>query len=563
MQSSLLDRMFPPSSPLLPQHDHDRGSSRFPSSSPSPSATAFHPSPGLRSTILRPVPVSASLDHQFDPLQPIDRTAKSLQRTIQSLLDAQSEGLLAGLASSNGQDDISSNGSLTPTPTMSSTTTSRKPTIIPIRQPPQKKISLRGARRGLTRSMHEFAALKEAEERILDRQAQEREDAIISAGAFTNKREGIEAEITSISSENGAQSARHIRAEATQLETQIQELENTLFETKARHRHLIDEAQQLESSVQSKLSSYNASLHLLDKDIKTFLARPPVAQSSSTIMREPIDRGSGTQSFYALNPKRRTLEMATEHWREEREDLMRRIKAVESEKTALEDGGQVWRKVVTEIQIFEKDLKAQMQLFSTASITQQKRDSMMTTLLNSMDQIMEFLEQNLQDAEAKDWKLLICCIGAELEAFREGREILIDTSGFRNREARQAEDHDRLLDVESEAASTTSTAAKALTNAFFPQSDFEPSLDENAPAIDYGNENGNGTGSTILSISKKNDEQEGNAPLLPDGARTAANSALEEVPAAASSSARALRSSSSSSASENDDPGPDFLISHT
>ena len=36
------------------------------------------------------------------------------------------------------------------------------------------------------------------------------------------------------------------------------------------------------------------------------------------------------------------------------------------------------------------------------------------------------LESKFKLAEARDWKLLVCCIGAELEAFREGKTILED-----------------------------------------------------------------------------------------------------------------------------------------
>lgn len=174
MQSSLIDRIFPPSSPLLPQHNHRE--SRSPSSSASySSAKTPRSPPALGSSILRPAPFSVSLTHHSDPLLPLNRATKSLQRTIQSLLDAQSEGLLAGISSSNDQDNVSSNGSLTPTPTMSSTTTSCKLETVPVRQPLAKEISLRAARCGLSRSMYDFAARKHEEERIINQQILQRE----------------------------------------------------------------------------------------------------------------------------------------------------------------------------------------------------------------------------------------------------------------------------------------------------------------------------------------------------------------------------------------------------
>ncbi len=396
--------------------------------------------------------------------------------------------------------------------------------------------------------MHDFAALKQEEERILETQVQEREDALKRVEAFMSKREGIQSEINSITSETGAQSAGHLRAEANELDTQIRELENRLFEMKARHRHLTDEAQQLENSVQSKLSSYNASFDLLDKDIKRFLARPPIVQASTGIARNPVEGSGGSaESFYALTPKRRTLQMANDHWRDEREDLRRRKEAIEWEKTALQDGGRVWREVVTEIQTFEKDLKGQMQKLSMGPVSQQERDEGMTAVLNSMDKTMEFLERHLQEAEEKHWKLLICCMGAELEAFREGREILIDASGLRDTHVEQEAEQNGSL----EEGDTSAAAPESPDEAFLPLAKADADT-EGDSTLDYGY----GTGSTVLS--RPNPDQKG------DGKRTSS----ELLPDLATARTRTgtgtgIDSRSSESELEDDDPGPDFLISHT
>lgn len=163
---------------------------------------------------------------------------------------------------------------------------------------------------------------------------------------------------------------------------------------KARHKHLMDQVQQFESSVQSKLSSYNASLDLIDKDIKFFLARPPISQPSSATTLLSTNGASSPETFYSLHPKRRTLSLASEQWRAEREAL------------------------------------AQMQKLSHDSITQHERDEGMMDVLSSMDKTMQLLERRLQEADEKDWKLSLCCMGAEFEAFREGREMLLEASGL-------------------------------------------------------------------------------------------------------------------------------------
>jgi len=405
--------------------------------------------------------------------------------------------------------------------------------------------------------MREFAALKEEEDGYIRVQVQEREDALSRVEAFMSKRDGIESEITVISSESSAQSVGHLRAEAERLDIQIRELENRLFEMKARHRHLIDEAQQVENSVESKLSSYNASLELLDKEIKQFLARPPISHPGSGIAPDPANGTLDTGSFYVLTPKRRTLQMANDHWREEREELNRRRKDMGRERRALEDGGRVWRKVMNEVQTFEKDLKAQMQKLFISSTSQQQRDEGMTTLLSKMDKTMGFLESRLQEAEEKDWKLLICCIGAELEAFREGKEMLTDVSGLGHLNA-QGKQEDGLIADGDNATVVSPAPVDFLTDTLLRHPEASP--DEEATThhdYEYG------TGSAILNKARSTRDtsvngQDRNDELLPERAReergTSAGTATGTPP---------LFTDSRSSESENDDPGPDFLISHT
>jgi chromosome segregation ATPase len=378
--------------------------------------------------------------------------------------------------------------------------------------------------------MQDFSALKQEEERILDAEIQERDDALHHVEAFSAKREGLLSEITSITSQTGARSADRLQIEANELDTQIQELENRLFEMKARHRHLLDEAQQLENSVQSMLSSYNASLELLDKDIRRFLTRPPIVQPSSGAVRQPVSASVGAdESFYGLNPKRRTLEMASEHWREERESLERRKEAIRRERTALEDGGRVWRQAVAEIGTLEQNLRGQMQKLLMGSMLQQERDEGMAAVLGSMEKTMEVLERRLQEAEEKDWRLLICCIGAELEGLREGREILLEaSSGLR--EDPHTQNKNGLPEGREDPSDLALTP---------PSEDFlrQPTVSaEEDATLDHGTER------PIVSSEPVGDGQERNNKLPPSRARTGSDSRSE---------------------SEDDDPGPDFLISHT
>lgn len=351
-----------------------------------------------------------------DPLLYLERRAKQLQQDVQKYLDAQSEGLLAGL-SGGTTDDTSSNDSRTPTPSSTSFTPPRA-IPVPVRQPPRRKIGLRGARRGLTTSIHELYRLKEEEDGVLASQLREREEALKSVEGFQHKRSGLEKEIAGIQNLEENQRIQELKSEARNIESEIEELETRLLELKSKHRYLVGEGSQLENSVQSKLSSYNAALSILNSEERRFLKRPPT--------HIPLT-GKADSSFLALSADRRTLSMAKEQWQDEHDSIKRRQAGVQLERDALRDGGRVWEEVVDEITAFEKSLRQEMQRLSNGSEHGQSTpESRLRDVVSEMDRTTGHIEQKLFLAEEQDWKLLVVAIGAELEAFKEGRNILQD-----------------------------------------------------------------------------------------------------------------------------------------
>ncbi|KAA6407512.1 MAG: hypothetical protein FRX48_08755 [Lasallia pustulata] len=56
----------------------------------------------------------------------------------------------------------------------------------------------------------------------------------------------------------------------------------------------------------------------------------------------------------------------------------------------------------------------------------------MRAVLELMDRAIGALEERVRLARTRGWKLLVCAVGAELEAFRQGREVLraaLDAAG--------------------------------------------------------------------------------------------------------------------------------------
>ena len=453
---------------------------------------------------LKPAPLSASIVHHTDPFLPIDRAAKALERNIQAFLDAQSEGLSAGLGS-GAQDDFSSNGSLTPTPSTSTPHSLARPKIIPVRQPQKKRISLTGARKGLAKSMKEFVLVKQEEIKVLNEEETRREQALRSVDLFETKRAGLKDQIAKIQNEADTRHVNSLKVEAENLESEIKRLEDELAEKRARHRHLINQANQTESSVQSKLSSFEASLKMLDSEIKTFLKSPPIEQSLPAGEHHAVSAGD----FYTINPKRRTLDLAKDHWVGEGAMLRDRKQDVAAEIAALKAGSDIWRRIVTEISDFEKWLQKETRELSN---TQPAGPIDMSSALTRMDGLIDLLEQQYQFAAENGWNLLLCCIGAELEAFREGKALLSRALG--------------LVQENGDGGSQGTPESELI--------EYRGAI-ENDRGLDGSNES---LKATLLAMDGANDEP-------PQGI------VMSQRPGA-----------DSRSESEDEGPGPDFLISH-
>ena len=349
----------------------------------------------------------------------ISRQEAHLQSTLQHFLDAQSDGLLAGLASGPPQDETSSTGSRTPTTSYSSPGGPKKSrrSIIPVRQPPKKKVGLKGARRGIARAVSDLASLKLEEGRIIENELSERAQILSTVQQFESKIIGLKGHIDSIESEDKARKVEDLKGEERALGQEIQELETRLWEMKAKHRQLLQEIEGLDNSVQSKLSSYRSALMLAEKESRTFLERPPIQGSVTT----------STTGLWSLPVERRTLQMVRDQYADEQDLLRKRFDDVEMERGALADGSGVWNEVVDEVNGIESLLREEMREVQAPLVLEDGNGNAiggMRKILDHMSKARSRIASKLEVSEARDWKLLVCCIGAELEAMNEGQTVL-------------------------------------------------------------------------------------------------------------------------------------------
>ena len=286
-----------------------------------------------------------------------------------------------------------------------------------MRQPAKRRLGLKGARGGIARAISDLASLKLEEGRTLEGELLQRAEALGTVQRIETKTVGLRERIDNIESEETTHQVEDLKGEEKALDLEIRELESRLWAMKAKHRHLIREIEGLDNSVQSKLSSYQSALTMAEKESRRFLERPPIWSN----------RTAKTTGLWAIPAERRTLQMARDRFAEEQDILKKRFDDVETERGALEDGSGVWNEVVEEVSGVEKLLREEMRGMK-ASLVQENGDGNrrggMRKILEQMSKARSRIENNLEVSEARDWKLLVCCIGAELEAMTEGQSVL-------------------------------------------------------------------------------------------------------------------------------------------
>ncbi|KAK4107743.1 hypothetical protein N656DRAFT_719453 [Canariomyces notabilis] len=439
-------------------------------------------------------PPSHSRDRDYDiPSQPdavwldLQRRERALQQDLQRLLDAQSLGLAAHLdggeapstSTATSSGDARSETSDAPPAGRSSSTptsTSTPELVIPVRQPrPPKPLGLRAARAGLARTISLLADLKAEEDAALESALAARRQALDRLRGLTARREGIAARLCALEADDGdeplARELRELVSERDAVSGDIAELEGRLAELRNKRRVLDERVEEVRNAREAGLSGYRGAMKEVEGRIGGLLRRPGVRPLDGDLFGIGGGGGEGEEGqspapggveFLRLRPERRTAEMAREWWEAEVDILQRRKGEVDRERAALEEGVEVWKEAVKFVSEFEAGLRRELSGSSEANSSPKLKndkgkgkagdstspspsispEQVMRTQLDKMAAVIASLEERLRLAEEKGWNLLICAIGAELEAFRQAEGML--------RDALRATGFDAADDVDSE-----------------------------------------------------------------------------------------------------------------
>jgi predicted nuclease with TOPRIM domain len=344
----------------------------------------------------------------------LQRRARHLEQQLQELLDAQADGLMHGLGGNDAiPDDLVSNGSTTPTVSSVRSADKNIENEDNERKPARRKLGLGTARRGIFRRIQQLASVKAEELDMLDEGLRDLQFNVEKTEVWIHKRARLETKIQGIEGEDTSDKIQALQTEASKLEQDIRQKEEELWALKRQQRRVLNELADTENSKEAKLSSYKTSLSMLDKEVTSFLLRPPNANHT------PLS----TSPFPTLPPKRRTLEMSHEYWQDEYTRLAEKCEEVDVERAALEEGAILWNDTVKRVADYEASLQRYMHKVSKNGVADPTR------LLDQMDATITFLNEKLEYASSRSWNLLMCAIGAELEAFQQGRDLLHEALG--------------------------------------------------------------------------------------------------------------------------------------
>lgn len=235
-------------------------------------------------------------------------------------------------------------------------------------------------------------------------------DGITAVGA---KKEGIQDTITAMESDphTGRSAITALERQEREVEAEIVATENKLMELKTRLGTVKRIREERANKLEARLSSWQAALG-------------EVERGAAERWLDSGNRIRNKTGVYALPRQRRTLQMVREEVEVAKVEIEGSWKEVERERSACVEGAQMWEKVCRTVGEVETRLREEVGKDKCAEVDNGTDGSGMESMLAHLDTAISTLSAQLAVAESKDWKLLVCCIGAELEALREGKEML-------------------------------------------------------------------------------------------------------------------------------------------
>lgn len=470
------------------------------------------------------------------------RQEKALEKEVQQLLDLQASGLISGLSGTGATpsevDEYSDTGSSTPTGTFYSTksrmvnslyvpTRSNKDgSVIPVRQPKSNKPrGLKSARTGLRRAMAALAQLKLEEDSYVDDALAQRRKALKMLERLSRRKQNVSKELQALEEaeeEPLGQELRELSVKYDSMTQEIRALEEKLVGLRNQRRWVRGKMEDVKNRRDAGLSGYRGALQEVDAEVTTLMHQPPVQPLDLGALHQENkggDASTGGLEFLQLIPERRTVEMAKAWWEAEVKILEQHRENIISERTALDDGISVWDDVMRLVSSYESRLRQIVTGSQPSSSLKGKEkapsnEELIRSQLPEMDKVVTELKKHCDNAEEKHWTLLICAIGAELEAFQEAQDLLKGALGEHSdisrdtsqdspeQESNGANEHENHLEQELEQPQRSLSREESSDNEVPPDLLVSRAEDVSGGLLSLASPN---VGPTLSRISSEND----------------------------------------------------------
>ena len=351
--------------------------------------------PPTVSGLLSPQPNSAGKPITIkddDDAASLRRVQTSLEQRLQDLLDAQAAGLACNVGS-KGAGSVNNNA-------------------------PSWRASLYDARYGILSTISELYGIKETQLDNTNKSFSAISNLLDQTSGWQTQKQKLEDELKSWDSQNERGDLKPLLKQDQILQEQINAMEQKLSELRHQQGEIRVRISKLRNANASERSSFEASLSILNDEIKQFLRRP--------LPKELIRQGSALQN---LPPKRRTIGMIIEQLQALQASLDHSRGSLRKEAEALKDGMTVWNEVVEVVESFEIHLKnatralskgcradaqGELQEHTLGVLPQERPDGLFT----HMNESLEVLQGSLRLSEEKGWTLLIAAVSYLLKAYR-------------------------------------------------------------------------------------------------------------------------------------------------
>ncbi|KAL8945517.1 MAG: hypothetical protein Q9183_008060, partial [Haloplaca sp. 2 TL-2023] len=222
----------------------------------------------------------------------------------------------------------------------------------------KKTLGLGGARQGIKDAISSLYDLKAQNADVIESTLETTTEQLHNINTLQDKKRSLEAKLGELDASATSSTIESQEKELQALDRQIYETENKLYEMRARQRMLRQSVQEDRNREEARASSYRSALEMAQEEERHLVAKPPSTpllgsmpkiESVKSNSRAQIEGKSKGGSVWDLRPKRRTLEMVSEHYEQVQSTLNDQLQDIATEQKALEDGGSVWEEVVDQV----------------------------------------------------------------------------------------------------------------------------------------------------------------------------------------------------------------------